>query len=231
MRKSLIVAAIVLPAALATGSASAADLYRPAPSSAMMEPVATAWNWTGFYAGAHLGGIWSKTHWSDFPGAAFDLDGGSVIGGLQVGYNYQINAFVLGGEVGVSALDLSAKGQCSTTAATECRTRQNWIVDARLKAGYAFDRLLVYGTGGVAFSETRNDQTLGVVQSWGGSSRVGWTAGLGLEYALTNNWSAGIEWKHYDFGAETRTVAGNNPPSIRFRSTSDAVLAKVNYRF
>lgn len=229
MRKSFVFATIVLPAALIAGSASAADLYRPAPSAAMMAPVATAYNWTGFYAGAHLGGIWSGTHWDGFATPSFDLNGGSVIGGVQAGYNYQIDSFVLGGELGVSALDLSAKGQCSTSAGTECRTRQNWVVDARLKAGYAFDRLLVYGTAGIAFSEFRHDQTRVLTQDWGKTSRVGWTAGLGLEYALTNNWSAGVEWKHYDFGRETRS--SNLGGSVRFRSTSDAVLAKVNYRF
>lgn len=230
MRHSF-VAALVLPAVLVAGSASAADLYRPAPSSAMMAPTASAWNWTGFYAGAHLGGIWSGTRWDSFAGAPFDLNGGSVIGGVQAGYNYQIDSFVLGGELGVGALGLSAKGQCSTTAGSECRSRQSWVVDARAKAGYAFDRLLVYGTAGIAFSEFRHDQTRVLAQDWGRTSRVGWTAGLGLEYAVTSNWSAGLEWKHYDFGSETRTIAGNNPPSIRFRSTSDAVLAKVNYRF
>ena len=228
MRKSLVVAAIILPAVFA-GSASAADLYRPAPSAAALSPVSAAYNWTGFYAGAHLGGIWSGTHWDGFATPSFDLNAGSVLGGVQAGYNYQIDSFVLGGELSVGLLGGTAKGQCSNAIGTECRSRQSWVFDARAKAGYAFDRLLVYGTAGLAFSEFSHDQTRVLTQDWGKTSRVGWTAGLGLEYALTNNWSAGVEWKHYDFGRETRS--SNLGGSVRFRSTSDAVLAKVNYRF
>lgn len=228
----LVFSALVAAIPLVVTPAEGADmLRRPIPAAEVAMAPEHAYDWTGFYAGAQAGGVWGRSHWSDFAGGpAFDTDGASALGGVQIGYNAQWDRFVLGVEGEFSGFSISGRGQCSSTVGTECRTRQNWIGAARLRGGYAFDRVLFYGTGGVAFTDYRFDQTVGGPQSWSGGSRVGWTAGLGLEYAFADRWTAGVEWKHYDFGKRTGS-GGLGPTSVGFREANDVVVAKINYRF
>ncbi len=153
--------------ALATGIAAAADLpppMHPMAPAPMMSPVPIAYNWSGFYVGGHGG-------WGFGTGAFSD---GFVIGG-QVGVNMQWNSFVLGVEGDGSFVDWGANKAVGT---------------ARARGGFAFDRFLVYGTGGAAFRD----------------SDVGWVAGGGGEYALTDNVSLGVEFLHYDFGTDDSDV-------------------------
>ena len=80
----------------------------------------------------------------------------------------------------------------------------------RARAGYAFDRLLPYVTGGVAFGSFYTDAQLfgtdldGVTNfaasGTNSATRVGWTLGAGLEYAINNHWSARGEYRYTDFG-------------------------------
>ena len=188
------------------------------------------YDWSGYYVGIQAGGFFNASRWS---GAftTFNTNGSSLLIGGQAGYLRQFdNNWVLGIEAELSGASLSATGQCSTSVGTVCRTRQNWIAAARGRVGRAFDRLQIYGTAGVAFTDYRFDQTLGVIQSWDDGTRVGWTAGLGVEYAVTSKWSAGVEWKHYDFGTKTgQSNLGVFP--INFRETSDHFVARINYRF
>ena len=101
----------------------------------MMSPVPIAYNWSGFYVGGHGG-------WGFGDGAFAD---GFVIGG-QIGVNMQWNSFVLGAEGDGSFVDWGSTNAVGT---------------ARLRGGFAFDRFLVYGTGGAAFREDCNDGRLG----------------------------------------------------------------------
>jgi outer membrane immunogenic protein len=153
--------------ALITGVAAAADLppiMEPAPPP-MVSPVPIAYNWSGVYVGAHGG-------WGFGDGA---FDDGFVIGG-QIGVNWQWNNFVLGAEGDGSFTDWGAADAVGT---------------ARLRGGFAFDRFLVYGTGGVALQDF---------------SDAGWVAGGGGEYALTDNVSVGVEYLHYDFDGDGSDV-------------------------
>lgn len=211
-----------------TTSAFAADMStRAAPVAA---PITSAYNWTGLYAGIQAGGVWNRSNWSNFAGPEFDTNGSSALIGIQGGYNYQWNNVVLGVEGEFSGFIADGKSQCSNAVGTQCRTRQTWLAAARARAGYAFDRVLVYGTGGIAFTDYKFEQTVAFSQSWGGGNRVGWTAGLGLEYALTDYWSIGAEWKHYDFGKKTGS-GGINPASIDFREASDVAVVKLNFKY
>ena len=191
------------------------------------------YEWSGFYVGIQAGGNLNSSNWTAVGGPPFDVDGESFLIGGQAGYLSQLdNNWVLGVEAELSGTFLSATDQCSTSVGTVCRTRQDWVAAFRGRIGYAFDRLQVYGTAGVALTDYRHDQTVAAPgQSWDdGSTRFGWTAGLGAEYALTNTWSAGLEWKHYDFGSKTGT-GGTGPVNVDFKETSDHFVAKLNYRF
>ena len=147
--------------ALLAGAAQAADITVFEAPPAMMSPTPIAYNWSGFYIGAHGG--------YGFGGGAFD--DGPVIGG-QLGVNWQFGSFVLGAEGDGSFADLGAS---------------DVLGSIRLRGGIAFDRFLVYATGGVGFADF--DDT-------------GWVIGGGAEYALTDNVSAGVEYLHYDFDGD-----------------------------
>lgn len=105
--------------------------------------------------------------------------------GGQVGVNYQFNNFVIGAEGDGSWVDWGATSAVGT---------------ARLRGGIAFDRFLAYGTGGAAFQDF-ND--------------VGWVAGGGVEYAVTDHWTVGVEYLHYGFGGDD----------------SDVIRGRVNFLF
>ena len=165
MKSRLLSAAAAI--ALVSGVAQAADLpvYDP-PPPAMMSPMPIAYNWSGFYIGLH-GGF----GWADVDG---DEDEDIVLGG-QIGTNWQWGGFVLGAEG-----DASWAGMDGV----------DWLASGRLRGGFAIDRLLVYGTGGVA----------------GSDADFGWVFGGGAEFALTESVSLGAEYLHYDFGSDDADV-------------------------
>jgi outer membrane immunogenic protein len=242
--------AAVTGSALLAGivTASAADLaYKAAPM-----PMAPApFSWTGFYIGANVGGAWTpNSGGSDFgplfppfivlapqaaiptliPGQLDVLGGGGrrsgVIGGGQVGYNWQVNQFVLGVEADAVGTGLNGSSASATRSfgppillATVNQTvsvdfgRIDWMASFRGRAGFAVDRALFYVTGGAAVAEFGGSTTTVVngpgiaipagtfVATNGGSStRWGWTVGGGIEWAFSQNWGVAGEYRHTDFG-------------------------------
>jgi len=166
MRVSTSLAAIGL--VLLPLAASAADLpSRKAPPAAPPPPPTT---WTGVYAGLDLGGGWRDRGGS-----------GGIVGGGQVGYNYQFTPFLVGGfETDFQGTSLSSYGPAGRTI--------EYFGTVRGRAGVTpFDpRLLIYGTGGFAYGQ--------VSYNTGNNNRNGWAAGGGAEWAITPNFSAKVEY-------------------------------------
>ncbi|MBN9585374.1 MAG: hypothetical protein BGN84_08375 [Afipia sp. 62-7] len=240
-------------------AASAADL---APRSFVKAPAATArtHNWTGCYAGGHVGAGWSKTNVTDVPGVmsvngAFDIEGDtSVLGGVQLGCDYQFaNAWVVGLAGDFSGTNI--KGTVDdpffgnkNPGPAQIHTRTDWLASLSGRVGYAWDNVLLYGKGGVGFAHDRYSLSNftatggGFCQSGGfvacnpaGSfNRVGWVAGAGIEWAFASNWSAFIEYVHYGFDQKTLSISDPNavgPTPLRVRQDIDVVKVGVNYRF
>ncbi|MGM4988905.1 outer membrane protein [Tardiphaga sp. 841_E9_N1_2] len=207
--------ALVLAVALAAGAAHAADLpYRKAdPVYAPALP--PAFSWTGFYAGASVGGGFSGTDaFNSYLGTNGSKADG-VVGGLQVGYNYQVSSrFVVGIEN-----DFMASG---------LKTSRNGINEVSLpfygtgrgRAGVTFmdSHLLVYGTGGMAFGEVKDS---GIDKM-----RIGWTAGGGVEWAFRQNWSAKVEYLYTDL---YRDLKKDNLPDRTQKFQT--ITVGVNYHF
>jgi outer membrane immunogenic protein len=215
-------------ALLGTVSAQAADLA-PAP----VEPYAPAvlpFSWTGFYVGAHAGyGTGSSDLFIDAKGAGDigDWSSDGFFGGAQIGYNQQFGGFVIGAEIDGSFSGI--EGDLSLAGERIAETELTWFGTARLRAGFAWDRALFYGTGGVAVGEVENTLAPGLDESVSGSdTSVGWTAGLGMEYAITDNWSAKVEYLHVDLGDNSFTVEDTD---IEFNNEFDLFRVGVNYRF
>jgi outer membrane immunogenic protein len=174
-----------------------------------------------------------------------------VIGGIQAGYNWQINSLVLGIEADfdglgykTSASQITAAGALAFGGDTINSRRATWLATVRGRLGFAFDRALIYATGGVAFSALRygvNDSCITAPCGNGmidGSARVdtGWTVGVGLEYGITQNWTVKGEYLYAAFdGATFRardTAAGLFTVPYSATSTNfNIARVGLNYKF
>lgn len=216
-------------------SAQAADLPR-ARAPAPVAPVAyvpPVYNWSGFYVGGNLGAGFADSSWTDpFTGAHDTFNKGGFIGGGQVGANVQFNALVLGIEGDFDWTGLKASGHDSL--GNTINTNTQWISTVTGRVGAAFDRLLVYGKGGVAFvhdQSSLNDLFGGTAST--SMTRTGWTAGAGLEYAFAPNWSAKIEYDYLGFGSETVNLptAHFTPYNTSASLNVQEVKAGINFKF
>jgi outer membrane immunogenic protein len=222
-------------ALLAPLSVLAADLPpRAAPAPYVPAAYApTVYNWTGFYIGGHAGGGFANSSWSDpFTGANNTFNNSGFLGGGQVGANVQFNALVLGAEGDFSWTNL--KGSGTDSIGNAINTNTNWTSTITGRVGVAFDRLLAYGKGGVAFAQDQSSLTdLGGNTANTTLTRTGWTAGGGLEYALDNHWSARVEYDYLGFGSQplnfTTPVLG--PITSNATLNVQEVKAGINFRF
>jgi outer membrane immunogenic protein len=177
-------------------AASAADMPARAPIANV--PMVLPYNWTGFYVGGDLGGGWGDHDRSVVPpGFQNSYRSNGVIGGIHGGYNYQIQSFVIGAETDINWT--SIKGDDGGAGGTLDQTKLNWIGSLRGRLGYAWDRFLVFGTGGLAYGELEHYNNAAPGQTFR-STRTGWTAGGGLEYAVDANWLVRAEYRYYDLG-------------------------------
>lgn len=223
------------------GAAQAADL-----TIAPAEPAASpTYNWTGLYAGVHAG-----YGWGDFDSPLNDeifllgnlgRDPDGIFGGGQIGYNYQFdNNLVAGFEIDASLADLDGVGEMVFISGPERATlSQGSKIDAfgtvRGRLGYAADRFLPYVTGGLAWARASYEFGLDVQ---GGPSIhfadkqtfTGWTVGAGLEYAVTNNVTAKVEYAYADLGSQDFRFDAVTP-AARGDLTLQTVKFGLNYKF
>lgn len=168
----------------------------------------TVYDWTGFYVGGHFGygdaGFGPGTNPLPLQGAGLPHSATGLTGGYQLGYNRQLaNRVVLGVEADAtftSPLDFPAHER----APAPFNTTIDYVGTVRGRLGYAFDRFMPFVTGGFAWGHTHinvNDADGVTELSPVGHYQTGWTAGLGLEFAVSGNWSAKAE---YDYVALSR---------------------------
>lgn len=189
---------------MGAGAASAADLSYPSPPtvSPIYSPV-SAYQWTGFYLGVN-GGFGSGNAISSTP---YDGSIGGIFGGAQIGYNYQLPSNLV---IGVEA-DVQASGLDGTISASSPRITQSlgWFGTVRGRLGYAFDNVMPYVTGGVAFGGAT--RTSSVSSSSESKGVTGYAIGAGVEMGLANNWSVKGEYQYVNFGAVTYNNIPANP--------------------
>jgi outer membrane immunogenic protein len=219
-------------------SAAAADLpVRPAPAPAA--PVtygAPAYNWTGFYVGGHIGGAYGASSWSDpLTGGSNTSNSWGFLGGGQVGGNVQFNSLVLGVEGDFSWLGgMGLNNKTTDSIGNALSTKPNWTSTVTGRIGAAFDRLLIYGKGGLALAQDESSLTdLGGNVASTTLTRTGWTAGAGLEYALDNNWSARIEYDYLGFGNQALNFSTPLSPSYSTNANLNIqeVKAGLDFKF
>lgn len=222
MNRTLIASVIAgaAVAALAAAPSRAADLGPAAPPQTYVAPPApSAYDWTGFYVGINGGYGWGR-----FPnngGAALGNAGGGLVGGT-LGYNWQFGQFVAGLETDLDWADVSDRD-----AATGAHARLNYEGTVRGRLGYAFDRILLYGTGGFAYGGVKvGAPGVGNITQTG----TGWTIGGGIEYAVWRNLSAKIEYRYTDLGRNSYNFAAP-VGTVRAGYRGSQVLAGINYKF
>jgi opacity protein-like surface antigen len=214
----------------------------------------TAVNWTGVYVGVNSGFTFGGSDWTDsVTGTSSNVfnTSGFVFGGTA-GANYQAGPWVFGVEGDGDWADSNGFGTFTTTSTSSlcaggCLTKNSWLAMARGRAGYAFDRFLVYGTGGAAFGNIQANFSTHPVTT---STEAGWAAGGGVEYALGAGWSAKAEYLFVDLGNGSCTTncaiqtANTNPategttpfgppiiPNVAVKFNESMVRAGVNYKF
>lgn len=221
MRKlslSLLAAAAV---AFGATSASAADLGRPA-YKAPPPAVVAAYNWSGFYIGAHLGYAWSSEEATDpVAGLRGATDPDGFLGGVQVGYNWQVDRWVFGVEGDWSWTGVDG----STPLVGTFSSDHNWYATVTGRVGYAWDAWLWYVKGGAAWADTEYRYNVFGTAS---DTRVGWTIGTGFEWALGPQWSAKLEYNYLDFGKDSFAFTGG---PVDVDTQVHLIKAGLNYRF
>jgi outer membrane immunogenic protein len=212
-----------------TSWAAAADLP-PAPVLPAAPPPLIA-SWTGVYIGGHIGYAWDRDRY-DFAVATTSSTASGVMGGGQIGLNYQISSFVVGAEFDMGWSDLSGGALCPNPAFT-CNHSVNWVGSLRGRAGFAAGDALFYVTGGWAFADVRHFTTPAAVGATGLYSTVmdGWALGGGVEYALTPDWSAKVEYLHDDLRATAPAGTLSPASSTSLKTRVDTIKLGVNYRF
>jgi len=279
MKQILLASTVILFAA----SANAADIpyVEPVPE---VVPVEAVNDWSGFYIGGHVGYGWADFEFEDpavsitglplggLPGLTIgvplerDFDGDGFLGGATVGADAQFGSFVVGVLGDFSWTDISGDFRSTSsllggliTTSEGVSADLNWFGTGRGRLGWAFDRFLVYGTGGVAFGEveTAGDITvtlntpvaapvaLATLTASGEETHVGWTAGAGVEGMLTEHFSAKLEYLYADLGEAhhegpatlTSPLLGPLPPGVALEGQGEfavdlhSVKLGLNYRF
>jgi high affinity Mn2+ porin len=251
--KKFVVGAVIGIALATAQRALAADdiLATKAP------PAPSAYDWSGFYAGGHVGYAWGTSNWTaSTPGTpnvsgSLDLfqpfdafkDTGSFSQGLQAGYNYMLpNRIVIGAEADVTfpgfpnKAGISIGGASNLTSPTlGAETFSETVLTsgtARGRIGYAPGNWLFYATGGFAWTY---DQ-LTLTQSATGASgspflwRLGWAAGAGVEVPVAPHWTARLEYLFTDYGNSSTTFfAGAQRIDSNF--ALQELRAGLNYQF
>jgi len=241
----------VIGMTLATVRGAAADdimVTKAAPPPS----IPTDFNWTGFYAGGHLGYAWGSSNWTG-PGVSGSLnlaqpvdtfnEAGSFFEGLQAGYNYMLpNRVVIGAEIDASfpaaqnLAGISIGGISNFTSPTLGPVSYSETVlssgTMRGRIGYAPGSWLFYATGGFAWSY---DQ-LSLTQPASGTTdmpflwRLGWAAGVGVEVPILPHWTARLEYLFTDYGTSSVLFANAGQ---RFNSdfSLQELRAGLNYQF
>ena len=261
------IAASALAVLTAASAASAADLAaRPYTKAPVMAPV---YDWTGFYIGGNVGYSWGRS--SDTStltngagtvlfttGAGANMDG--VIGGGQIGYNWQVQNWVWGLEADIQGSDQKGRRDylCPTGVCTPpfgviavfpgpavpvaLDQKLEWFGTVRGRVGVlATPQVLFYATGGLAYGEVNTSAVIGA-GAFGFNAhdtRVGYTVGAGVEGAIGGNWTAKLEYLYMDLGRTSGTFLTTIPAlgggvlsyNYSSRITDNIVRVGLNYKF
>lgn len=227
------------------GTAAAADLpSRRAPPPVYVPPPIPVFTWTGAYVGGQIGYAFGTSKATAYrAGGALGTSGSpsGVVGGAHIGYLYQTASFfggpgtstVWGIEGDVDGTNYRTSYGVSPLVSNSAKEDIQGSVRGRF--GIAVDRALFYATGGAAFgglSNTYTNSRTGAIDSLS-HTKVGYTVGGGVEYALSNNWSARVEYRYTDFGTISDNLANSTggAVTVNHRENDHRIQAGFSYKF
>jgi len=255
--------ALLLASTAFVTPALAADVVYEEPAAPAVVEVAPAYSWTGFYVGGQAGVAFNTeadevrynpntgvVQTTAFSGGSNDSDEAAFIGGVHVGYDYQINNFIIGAVADINYIDATADSTYTLgTDVFGISSDINFVGTVRAKAGIAADRFAVYATGGLAYADTETKffapgTLTGNLAGFSptvdsNSDDVGYAVGAGVDYLVTPNLSLGLEYLYTDLGSTDTTVTYVNAAGVQapFTATSNddldfhTVWAKASFRF
>src|SRR5580700_4778367 len=229
---------IAVAASALVAPALAADLpppvVPPPQAPAAYIPAAPAFTWTGFYIGLNTGYAFGQSNWTSPMGSTGYFNVNGALAGGTIGGNYQIGQLVVGAEGDFDWQNVRGAlvgGNCTLPGAVpaSCKSASNWVGTFRGRVGYAFDRVLLYATGGGAVANIKASLN---ALPWAGSTELGWSSGIGIEVAMTDNWTAKVEYLAVGFEHASCGLANcfaAPPVSVIFYESM--VRGGVNYKF
>jgi outer membrane immunogenic protein len=242
--KKLFLASIALFVLNANGSALAADMPVKAPVYRAPPPVAV-YSWSGCYLGGNLGSGWASTQWH-FGGVEFaDHRADGLVGGVQIGCDYQAGAWVFGVQGMFDWSDLEADSHRVVGALGPNvidQTRISSLATLTGRIGYAVrPATLLYVKGGAAWVRAKHDECclpiippVTVDDGFAHVTRSGWAVGVGLEHMFRPNWSVFVEYDYIGLGERAVTFAPTGPTTGPFvydiRQNVQMVLVGINVR-
>jgi outer membrane immunogenic protein len=245
--KLILSTAVAIGAIMSVGAVSAADFgavpYTKAPPMVPIDPLVS---WAGFYIGVNAGGAWAHSDITDInpyaalalPGTVTSINTSGFLAGGQAGYNWQASNFLFGLEADGGFMDIGGnKLLTGTVSGTRVGLRSGAYGDFTGRLGVTFNRALFYVKGGYAIIEDASSFST-VTGSFSRITRhstdSGYTIGAGMEYKFTPNWSAKVEYLHFDFGNTLNYTVFNAagfPSQFNQNLRIDTVKAGVNYAF
>lgn len=240
MFRSTYTSLLAAAGSLVTLSAMAADLpARPQPPVPVVpSPV---FSWTGFYLGGELGWIRTDPEYTAAAvllGTPFAVSAASGKDGLSygvlAGYNYQTGNVVFGIEGDFEGWTVGKIRYTSITG-DFLTAHSKWGGSVRGRLGYAADRALFYVTGGAAFMSTETLIPTTGITIGNDDTRVGWTAGAGVDYAFSNNWFTGLEYRYSQYQSKSFVypipVLTLGVIGLKQDLSNNQVTARIGYKF
>jgi outer membrane immunogenic protein len=229
--KSLSLSGIGVAVSMLLGSSvNAADLPRPA---VVYPTTTTAYlGWTGCYAGANVGGLWSNIDWNALGADLGTNPASGIAGGVQAGCNYQAGPWVIGLVGDYDWTSAGSNGSNFLVAGLSDQARIRSLASIAGRVGYAWDRFLGYVKAGGASVERQYNFLLG-----GGTialldeRRGGWSIGIGGEYAFLEWLTGFVEYDYYNLGPGgnvfTCQACGLFASGVPFNVTTNINVFKV----
>ena len=222
-----------------TGIASAADLPARMPVKAMPAPVIVQ-QWAGPYIGINGGAIWHRQESDTYAASGtvpYALDRkvtatGGMVGG-QVGYNWQSQNVVFGLEADLDWVGASKSQVVAAASSLTFTSKLNWLSTVRARLGFAAGQTLFFATGGLAIGGVKNNWRFTATPALAVESndtRVGWTAGGGIEHFISSNVTLKAEALYVDLGKQSQLGPGSTYVT-HFKNTAIIGRAGVNLKW
>jgi len=225
---------------------SGSVLAGPEPTGKEIAPapvVTRECTWTGFYLGINGGVFWARSvtigdGFEETPDTSMIAEDTGVIGGGQIGYDWQFNRFVLGLELGGGGLDFDQSEVQFGGNDNFVHAKYDWYGTFTVRIGFAWNKLLFYGKGGVGWVNVLNEaadldghsfdrETYSQKQA----AEFAWIAGGGIEWMWNCSWSLRGEYDFYGIDDTHSTNRDLDNHNFRHDHELQAFTVGLNYRF